>query len=184
MKRFLATTLCVFAILGLLSGCGANESAARRFREKVASASEIDITADVSADYGGRVVRYRLRYTESDGQGSVEVLEPELIAGIKARVSDRTASLEFDGVILESGKLDIDGLTPVSALPAIVNSMRTGHIAATGRERDLLILDITVSENSRQQLRLDAETLTPIRAEIRSGDVMYVFCEIISVSMT
>ena len=42
--------------------------------------------------------------------------EPEIIAGISARIAGDGTALVYDGMILDTGELDAYGLTPMSAL--------------------------------------------------------------------
>lgn len=181
MKR----TTKLFALmisLVLLVSCGnsnAVEGKFTEFRESLASAP-VSFTAEVTASSGSEVKSYTLAYTEDGGIGSITVLMPELIAGVTAKVStqDGAASMEFDGVILQMGKLADDGLTPISALPALVTAMRAGHVSRLWTEKrdgaDALAADIAVSDVSTATVWLDYGTLSPVYAEIRAGEKVVV----------
>ena len=185
MKKPLFLIVLMIIVL-ILPGCSedkANSEKVSRFHEKLQNAEAISIKADVSADYGGRVYEYTLSYTESGGEGVVEILSPDNVAGIKARITEEGASIEYHGVSLGLGDLSSGGLSPVSALPTIISSIKNGHLESVSREKDgdteLLLLDITISDDSMQQLWLDAGGLIPLKSEIRSGNSVVIFCNIL-----
>lgn len=94
-------------------------------------AAEVEITAD----YGQRVYEFLLS-AAVDGEETVLTLrEPELAAGITARISEEGGVLEYDGLALETGPLDGDGLSPVSALPALLSAARSEYMAECTLER-------------------------------------------------
>ena len=59
---------------------------------------------------------------------------PEEVAGITAHIAQGQTALEFDGVALETGPLNQEGLSPLDALPAFVAAMQTGYLAESGSE--------------------------------------------------
>lgn len=76
----------------------------------------------VTADYGQRVYEFLLS-AAVDGEETVLTLrEPELAAGITARIGEEGGALEYDGLALDTGPLDGDGLSPVSALSALLSA--------------------------------------------------------------
>ncbi len=92
---------------------------------------------DLVADYGERVYEYSAAF-ETDGEGtlSIALTAPEEVAGITATVAQGQTALHFDGLRLETGPLDPTGLSPLDALPALMEAMRSGYIAETGLEGD------------------------------------------------
>ena len=62
------------------------------------------------------------------------ITAPEEVAGITATIAQGQTFLTFDGVQLETGPLNEDGLSPLDALPAIFAAMESGYIAETGSE--------------------------------------------------
>lgn len=61
------------------------------------------------------------------------------MAGLTAVLTEDSGALEFDGLWVETGPLDPEGLTPAAALPALVETARTGYITACRLEEDGLL---------------------------------------------
>jgi hypothetical protein len=57
------------------------------------------------------------------------VKEPELIAGITARLHDGEGYLEYDGASLSTGALTGDGMTPLDAVPFLMEQLTKGYMA-------------------------------------------------------
>ena len=174
----------VLMIALLLTGCSAASGDTERFaafRGTVAAAGEISARAVVVADFGDKVHSYTLQYTQNADGVRVEILEPELLRGITARVDGADTHLEFDGLILDTGELDGDGLTPMSALPAIVESIRSGHVESNWREKDgdnvSLVFEVMITDETSQNLWLDAGSMLPQKAELLSGGRVVITCQ-------
>lgn len=180
MRRTAVAALMIIPVL--LCGCGVNGDAKRfeSFRQELAAASEIRMEADVTADYGDSAREYTLRLTGTAEDSVVEVLAPELIAGVKAHLADGGSTLEYDGVILDTGALTEDGLTPISALPRLVGAAKAGHLDGAWREGDFVAVKLTPDDTIVLTLWMDAETMTPRRAEIteQNGGRMLISCDI------
>jgi outer membrane lipoprotein-sorting protein len=148
-------------------------------------AGSVEATADITADYGGGAFSFSVRYTGSADMGSVEILAPENISGITARVTFPECSLEYDGLSLEAGPLTGDGLSPVQALPVLLGQWTDGYAELMSFERlggvDALALETRITEASSQRTWFDAETLMPLRSEIYGDGRMIVACKIESI---
>ena len=68
------------------------------------------------------------------GESTVEVLAPETIAGVRARVSGEDLSLEFEGEVLNAGRTGRAGISPAAALPALMDALRDGWLLEEGEE--------------------------------------------------
>lgn len=69
------------------------------------------------------------------------ITAPEEVAGITATVENGQTFLKFDGVQLETGPLNADGLSPLDALPAFIGRhaiwlYRGDRKRDVGRDRD------------------------------------------------
>lgn len=128
--------LCALMMtLLLLSACGGetgrgDDELALEIRTKYLAINNCAATMDVKADYGERVYEYTMELTyEKEGELVLTVTAPEHIAGVTARIADGAAIMEYDGVSLETGPLDDEGLSPVGAVPALLDAVREGYIA-------------------------------------------------------
>ena len=137
MKRLCAPmmTLCLLlAACGGGSGGRGDEELALDIRAEYLGMAACAATAEITADYGQRVYEYAVAAEFDGAQTRLTLTAPEDIAGVTARLKDGAATLEYDGASLETGELDGQGLSPVSALPALLNAVQTGFIAEVGRE--------------------------------------------------
>ena len=77
---------------------------------------------------------------EFDGkQTRLTLTAPDTVTGLTAVLTEDSGALEFDGLWVETGPLDPEGLTPAAALPALVETARTGYITACRLEEDDLL---------------------------------------------
>ena len=148
MRRMIS---CVLMMTLLLTGCGESnedspEQLAALIRAQYLSASGWSAAADLSADYGEQVFDFTVNASWKRGGDTVlTVTKPDLIAGIAARIRDGETFLEYDGMGLSLGMLDLSGLTPVSSVPALMDCITTGYMArcrflGEGESRELEIL--------------------------------------------
>ena len=103
--------------------------------------------------------------------------EPEIIAGISARIAGGGTALEYDGMILDTGELDAYGLTPMSALPVLVSAMESGHLESFRKEDGLLVLELVPEEHLAVTVWFDEE-MRPLKAELVSEGRLRVACAI------
>jgi hypothetical protein len=79
--------------------------------------------------------------------------------------------------MLSAGALDEEGLTPVSAMPAIWKAMTGGYTELLWWEADQVAARLYVGENSVCTLWLEPDTLTPVTAEIASAGQTVLTCQ-------
>ena len=166
----------------ILAGCGEREakleSSFSEFRERVASASVVTVRAELTADYGETTERYVLDASYDGKQTDMVVVEPALVAGVRATARWGETAVEYGGVILGAGALDGDGLTPVSAMPAVFAAMAGGFTELLWWDGDIIAARMYVGEDSRCTVWLEADTVTPVHAEIASGGKTVISCEL------
>lgn len=128
--------LCL--LLSACAGGGAGDRAeqlALEIRGDYLAMTACTAALEVTADYGQRVYEYGMDVRwEREGETVLTVTAPENIAGVTARIRDGETALEYDGVRLETGPLDGQGLSPVDAVPALLAYAREGFIAECGME--------------------------------------------------
>ena len=127
---------CVLMMTLLLSGCQAGtagetpEDAALAVREEYKALAGWSATVDVSVCYSETVYDFTLDARwQRKGETVLTVTAPDLLAGVTARIAEGETVLEYDGSGLSLGLLDGDGLTPVSAVTALMEQIETGYMA-------------------------------------------------------
>ena len=127
---------CVLMMTLLLSGCKAGtaaetpEEAALTLREEYQALSGWSATVDISVCYSEAVYDFTLDASwQREGETVLTITAPELLAGITARIAEGETVLEYDGAGLSLGLLDGAGLTPVSAVPALMAQIEKGYMA-------------------------------------------------------
>ena len=132
MKR-----LCLPALLAvclLLAGC-ANSAKKQyeQFSAGLSGRSDLSFTAQLSAEYTDRTVEFTLQYEQNEDGCTVTVTAPALISGVRARFSAGGSAIDYDGIVVDTGELDACGLTPMSALPLLVDALKNGDLAQVCR---------------------------------------------------
>ena len=171
----------------LLSGCGGGEEqkaldAALTIRSEFLALPGFSTQAELTADYGQRVYDYTLDLSANEVETLLTVREPELVAGITARIRADSGFLEYDGLCLETGPLTDDGLTPLSAIPAMLDAVRGAYILSCGFEDDGTLRvdygdpDATPDNGTCFTLRFDPEIHDPICGEVTSDGYLRITC--------
>lgn len=130
-KKLLVLLSCML----LLTGCGQKQEptqSALDFRTSLMEAGGCSFAADVTASYEDRVYDFTMTCDYTGGQTNLTVTAPEAIAGITAAVADGETQLEFDGAILEFGKLANGYVSPVAAPWLLVQCWIGEYIAYAG----------------------------------------------------
>ena len=103
----------------------------KQFQSDLQAASSIEMTVDLTASYDEKSLNTNSFSWKMETRLPY-VLSPKLIAGVKAHVLPGKDSLEYDGMILDAVELTEDGLTPLSALPAMLECMKNGYVTQIG----------------------------------------------------
>lgn len=180
--------LCVPMIL-LLAGCSPAkvsqaEELALGLRGEYLEMTACSAHLAVTADYGQRVYDYEMDAALEGEELTLTLTAPETVAGMTAHLSQGKGQLEYDGVWVETGTLDEDGLTPLGAFPAMLEAIRGGYITACSLEEEETLLrldcgDPTASPGKGREvtLWLDVSTRNLVRGEIRVDGYHVIVCE-------
>ncbi len=179
MRRWIVPALMIML---LLTGCG--DGAAERKLDgtckAIAAAEELSMTADVTANLGNERFSCTLACTVDADGATVEVKAPETIAGIRALVGAEGTTIEYEGLSLGIGN-DRD-TAPVTALPLLLNALKSGSTLRTWTEREgereIVVREYYLTDDTSLAVWLDAETLCPLHAEFRQGGAVTIRCEI------
>ena len=181
--------LCVLMMTLLLAGCGQTggneaEELALSIRGEYLAMDNCTVQAAITADYGQRVYEYEMAVAVGEEETVLTLSAPETVAGLTARLTGEENLLEFDGVSVEPGPLDENGLTPVSAVPALLEAARSGYITACALEEDgtLLRMDCgnpagSPGSGTETALWFDASTHALIRGEVSVDGFRVILCE-------
>ena len=121
------------------------------------------------------------------------ITAPQEVAGITATIAEGQTYLTFDGVQLETGPLNEEGLSPLDALPAFLTAMQSGYMAETGSELlgETETLRICCREPEREPgqgietiLWFDQATKDLLQGELRSEGTTVVRCVFSSFALT
>ena len=148
------------------------------------------VRASVTADYGQRVYQYEMAAAVNGEETILTLSAPETVAGLTARIAGADSRLEFDGLSVETGPLDDSGLTPVSALPALLEAARGGYIVACALEEDGALLRVdcgdpttTPGSGTETVLWFDAATHALVKGEVSVDGFRAILCEFIGFTM-
>ncbi len=177
--------VCICTLFGCTDGKNA-EDMLEPLRLEYENAETMTTYVKLTADYSDRVYDYELVYAREDGVSSIELRSPESIAGLRAEFSDETASMEFDGMQLDTGAL-FGSVTPLEALPLMYENWISGFVESSyletmdGTRTLVLSQDLTGSEAAGDEdvelcTWFDAVTYLPVRAELRCGNRCVVTC--------
>ncbi|MCD8382823.1 MAG: hypothetical protein LUC30_07915 [Clostridiales bacterium] len=184
--------LMILPIVLLLSGCGllgqSTEAKAQALRAAYQAMAGFRAEAEITADYGDRAYAYTVTLSGDADEGTMTVTAPASIAGTGAAWSGGSASLEYEGISLETGPLSPDGLSPADAMPVILAACQSGSVVesgspAWGEDGESLYLLLqnpkTADGESRVAVWADPETYA-----LRQADILWEENRVISVTFS
>lgn len=183
-------------MLLLLTGCGGgqeNENGAEALavavRGEYMAMTSYSLQAQVNADYGQRVYDFTLSVTWDGQETTVSIQEPEMLAGVTARITGEDGILEYEDLSLETGFLDDDGLSPVSALPTLMEAARSQYIdgcTLTDGVLEVRCADPEEKPGTGQEITLwfDAQTHALTGGEISQDGRRVIACEMTEFTKT
>lgn len=183
-------------MLLLLTGCGGGqegetgtEALAVAIRGEYMAMTGYSLQAQVNADYGQRVYDFTLSVTSDGEETAVVIREPEMLAGITARIDGDEGTLEYEDLSLETGLLDGESLSPMSALPTLVEAARTQYIDRCTLADGVLEVHCTDPEEDagtgrEVTLYFDAQTHALTGGEISQDGRRVITCEITEFTKT
>ncbi len=168
-------------LLLLLTACGGEKKdPAASLQEEYAALSAATMEADVTCNYDDEVRQYTLLCAYTPESSTVTVLSPANLAGISATVSQGELRLSYEDISLDAGSYSAAAISPVAALPKLMEAAARGYITEQSREtmgdRQCLRLacDLDSQKGTLYTTWFDEATLLPLRSEISvDGAVVY-----------
>ncbi len=183
MKKAALAALLISACL--FSACGGEAAAEENIeknREGWVGAGSVSFLAEVDAEGEDESFACTVRVTASDAVTEMEVMAPELIAGVKARLGDGGAELEYDGAILSLGGSLGREASPLAAMPKLMYAIVEGHISQiwfeSDEEGEYAAAKVFLSEKEDILLWFDEKNLLPVYAELVYEGKAVVKCHI------
>ena len=178
MRKFMISVLMITLLLP--AGCGEREARMEEdfeaFRAAITVTEMLALRAELTALGDGTAAEYVLDTVYDGSAVTVTVAEPTLLAGVTAVAARGETELSYEGVRLGLGPVDGEGLTPVSAIPAMIDAMQSGYLELLWREAPYLVARVHVGEGTVMTLWLEERTLTPAAAELASGGKTVITC--------
>ncbi|MBR5543774.1 MAG: hypothetical protein IKU65_06740 [Oscillospiraceae bacterium] len=182
MKRIIALFLL---FLVLFASCAAPTSSGDEITETFRTLPSATYAVSVTSSFPSRETSHTLEYIyKKEKQGRITVIAPEDVKGIALTVQDGSGTLSFDGAYLETGPLDASGLSPFSALPALMNVWQEGNFreiqnAKIFGQDSFLVISEKASEESILEYRtwFSKEKFLPLFAEIFSDGKRVIQCK-------
>ncbi len=185
MKRIAAPALMITALL--LSGCVKNTAIEKSFEDerlKWGESQSLSFTADIVTELGDTVFECTLLCSREGEDIVLEVQKPESIAGIKARLNDASAQIEYDDIILAVEDSSIGEISPVSGAAKIMRALTKSPLTQIWTEKtqesELIVTELYISESEYARLWFLKENFSLIHAELVSGGRSVVKCHITS----
>lgn len=179
MRRGWIAALMISALL--LTGCGSGgaEEQFDVFRKSLEASGSVTVTAEVTAVSEEDVTAFTLSCVEAAEEYSIEVTEPEMLSGVRAHLRQDDATLEFDNIVLPMGTLSDNGLSPLTALPAVIEAARSGYADLIWTEDGKTVAQLIVDDTTTVRLYLD-DAGTPVYAELSVEDATVIQCSILT----
>ena len=165
-------------LLLLLAACGGRgeeEAGTADLRDRYHDMTGCVMEAGVSCGQEGLAWEAELRceYVPG-GESVVEVLSPEMIAGVRAVLSEPEWRLEYQGDSLNAGTLSDEEISPAACLPRLMSALRDGWLLEENEEEwgGVPCLRLTVDQTGVKDgkilstLWLSLAEGTPVRGEI------------------
>ena len=158
MQRKAIAALMISLLLLSACGHGAGEQTFEAFRDTL-TGKLVTVTAQVRVQRGDTVTDYTLTCQA---------------AGVTAHLRDGASTLAFDDIILPAGDLNGAGLTPLTALPYVVQAIRSGYVDLTWTEDGLQVVQLITDDHTAVRLYLDGTV--PQCAELSVDDTLCLRC--------
>ncbi len=172
-RKIFSCTLMAAAMILSICSCGtsiSSEDYTDEIRNYLTDCAAVSFVAGITADYGDRVYIFELGFEESSDESVITVRSPESIAGAAVRISDEGTTLEYDGARIYTGEIMPDGVSPVDALPIMLDAWRGGLIIGSVFEQyngtDCVAVDYMITDDAELRTWFDIATSLPLHAEL------------------
>jgi len=186
-KRLICAQMIGLLLLSSCAGGGGiseAEELALTIRGEYLEMTQWSGKAAITADYGRRVYQYELTAGGTREETVLVLTAPETVSGITARLTQEEGFLEYDGLSVETGALDEEGLTPVSSIPVLLEAAQSGYMTACLLEEEDTVLRMECGDPEGAAdtgrvvtLWFDASTHALLRGEVSVDGFRAILCQ-------
>lgn len=181
--------------LCLLTACGGGgekqtgEDLALQIQGEFAAMTACTGRFSLEADYGNRVFDCVLDVTYDQVTGGVlTIVEPELVRGVSARITQDGASLSYEGFSLDTGAVTDDGLSPMEAVPRLYQAVTRDFVAGATLAEETLSVTYRDGEQApgtglEAVVTFDAKSHAPLTGELFWDGVRVITVQVTSFEM-
>lgn len=171
--------LFALMLILLLTACGGEENdPATTLQQQYAAVESATMEAEITCHYDDEVRSYTLLCAYTPEKSTVTVLAPEKLSGISASVENGMLTLSYEDISLDAGTYSAAAISPVVALPKLMEAAAWGYPAEQGEEtvgeRTCIRLgcDLSDEPGTVYTTWFDRETLLPLRSEITADGTL------------
>lgn len=184
--------LLLFPLMMALGGCtaqgtGEAEDLALTIRGSYLASPLITASCTVTADYGERVYQFSFDTVTTQDKTTLTLTSPQQLAGLVVEIGEGDSALSYQGVLVDTGALDRDGLTPITAVPALIRAVQSEYIERCSLEEGVLRLlcrdpDVPVGTGRELVIYLEETSGDLLRGEIFVDGTRKIDCTFESIS--
>ena len=127
--------LFALMLMLLLTACGGEKTdPVAGLQQQYAAVESATMEADITCHYDDEVREYTLLCAYTPERSTVTVLAPENLAGISAAIEGGMLTLSYDDLSLDAGSYSAAAVSPVVALPKLVEAAAWGYPAEQSAE--------------------------------------------------
>ncbi len=183
----LLLALLLLPLAGCASQGQSGEELALEIRGGYLASGLITTSCTVTADYGERVYDFSFDTVTTQESTTLTLTAPQELGGLVVEVMCKDSALSYQGVLVETGALSEGGLTPVTAVPALLEGLQTGYIQSCLEGEGVLTLtcgdpDTPVGTGEELVLTLDSQTGNLLQGEIFADGTRVIDCTFDTIS--
>ncbi len=177
MRKMFISALMIS--LMLLCGCsGGYEGKLEEFRSAFAEYGTVSFVATMTVQDENSVADYTVECVRTGEETVLRLVEPELISGVTAHLKGKDALIEYEGLSFESGLEIGTGRTPIEACDVVLDTLESGQTSQFAMDGNELSFRVEQGNNCYTTMRLEADTMTPVSAEIYYDGRLVILCTI------
>ena len=185
MKRIIFSVSALILALALFGACSRTSgNSPQPPGSFVPGVTEMGFTVNQRTDYGDEVRDFVYKYNYSQSEpDTLEVLQPEVLRGLKATLGGAGNTLEYDGMMFSGMELPGTGMSPLEVMPFLIDQWKNGYMMDKVSEKlDGVPCTRIVYRTTQNGVKVDHNAWftengnTPVKAELLFDGILAVTC--------